>query len=126
MLPRVQALEQMSQSNVLVHTSLKEATSNVVLEALERGLPVICHDACGMGTAVDERCGLKIPLRDPESSVRGFRDALIRVLDEPELLQRLSQGAFERAAELTWDKKVATYEHAYRQSVGSMRQRAAA
>ena len=77
----------------------------VVMEALASGLPVVCHDACGMGNAVTQSCGIKIPLECPEVSVAGFSDALRRLLTTPDLLTSLSAGAIGRSRELTWDEK---------------------
>jgi glycosyltransferase involved in cell wall biosynthesis len=113
-LPRHQALARMDEADIFVFTSLQEGTSSVVLEALSMGLPVICHDACGMAAAVDKTCGVKIPMRGPRESVREFADAIRSVLDEPPLVERLSIGALARAEALSWERKVediaATYE----------------
>lgn len=119
MVPRSKALEIMATGHVFVHTSVKEGTPHVVVEALCLGIPVICHDACGMGIAVDARCGMKIPLADPTTSVEGFRTALLRVIEEPQLLETLSEGAFARAAELDWDTKVNRFLAAYSEVLGS-------
>ncbi len=119
MIPRDKALAMMNDCDVLVHTSVKEGTPHVVLEALGMGIPVICHDACGMGIAVDSRCGLKIPLADPATSVEGFRAALLRLIEEPRLLETLSGGALARAAELDWDTKVNRFLAAYSEALGS-------
>lgn len=100
------ALEEMRRSDALVFTSLMEAASHVVLEALSMGLPVLCHDACGMSVAVDDSSGIKVPLVDVDTSVRGFTAAIRRLLDDPAELRRLSIGAARRATELTWDAKV--------------------
>jgi glycosyltransferase involved in cell wall biosynthesis len=100
------ALKILDKGHVLVHPSLKEGTPHSVLEALSYGLPVICHDACGMGIAVNETCGIKIPLINPETSIEGFKNAIIRFLNEPELLNKLSSGAIKRSHELSWDNKV--------------------
>lgn len=113
MLPRDEALRKMEAAHALVHTSVKEGTPHVVLEALSMGLPVICHDACGMGTAVTDTCGIKVPLRDPAASEEGFRQALGRLLADAALLESLSLGALARAEELTWDAKISRYEQSY-------------
>lgn len=115
MLPRDKALEVMQRSHLLVHSSVKEGTPHVVLEALSFGLPVICHDACGMGTAVTESCGIKVPLAKPETSIAGFRAALDRFYADPALLERLSRGALARANELTWESKIQRISDAYQQ-----------
>ena len=105
----------MAAGHVLVHSSVKEGTPHVVLEAMAQGIPVICHDACGMGVAVDESSGLKVPMRNPMTSVAGFREAMLRLWNEPGLLGELSEGAILRATELSWDNKVKKVEQAYRE-----------
>ena len=113
MLPLAEALKVMDQGHVFLHSSVKEGTPHVVLEALAMGLPVICHDACGMGVAVDERCGIKVPLRDPLTSSNGFSRAIGRFLDDESLVSRLSEGAIRRASELSWDSKIDAFLQAY-------------
>lgn len=113
MLPRDQALAVMERAHAFVHSSVKEASSTVVLEAMERGIPVICHDACGMGTLVNDSCGLKVPMSGPEESVRGFAAAIARLLEDPGLVAILSRGALARAAELTWESKIQRMDAAY-------------
>lgn len=93
----------MEQSDFLIHTSLREATSSVIPEALSMGIPVICHDAFGMSIAVSEKCGIKVPLISPEKSVSGFNNAMIKLASEKGLLNELKKGAEERAKEISWD-----------------------
>jgi glycosyltransferase involved in cell wall biosynthesis len=102
-LPREQALQAMSTSDVLLHTGLREGTPHVVLEALSLGLPVVCHDAGGMSAAVTADCGIKVPLVSPDVSIAGFRQSIRSFLDNPELLRKLSEGALRRSHALTWD-----------------------
>jgi glycosyltransferase involved in cell wall biosynthesis len=107
----------MRQGHALFHSSVKEGTPHVVLEAMSSGMPVICHDACGMGTAVDASSGLKVPLIDPATSIAGFRHAVTRLRDEPGLLPALSTGAIDRSRQLTWEALIARLDHAYRQAL---------
>ena len=107
------ALERMGQADLFVHTSTREATSTVVLEALSLGLPVMCHDACGMALAIDDTCGIKVPFVCPEQSILGFRNALNQILQEPGLIQKLSEGALRRASALSWDSKVKQLAESY-------------
>jgi len=103
-LQKSEAMKRMKEAHLLVHTGLKEGTPVIVMDALSLGLPVICHDACGMAAAVNDQCGFKVPLLDPETSICGFHDAILEFLESPHLLERLSQGAIARAKELTWDR----------------------
>jgi glycosyltransferase involved in cell wall biosynthesis len=109
----------MAQGHVLVHSALKEGTPHVVLEALAQALPVICHDSCGMGVAVTDESGIKIPMIDPVTSIRGFRDAIARIATEPGLLESLSAGAIARARTQSWCSKIAAVSEAYSAVAGS-------
>jgi glycosyltransferase involved in cell wall biosynthesis len=107
------AMARVSAAHVFAFTSIREATSNVVMEAIGLGIPVICHDACGMGIAINSSCGIKVPLQNPRLSIDGFKLAIQSFLDEPRLVDRLSEGALERAAELSWDRKAAAMAATY-------------
>jgi len=102
-LPHSEVLELFKRSDLLVHTSIKEATSAVVMEALTYGLPVICHDAFGMGIAINDTCGIKVPLKTPQISREGFYNALVSFIDNPDMLNRLRKGAIIRAKEISWE-----------------------
>jgi glycosyltransferase involved in cell wall biosynthesis len=112
--PREVALKEVAAADIFAFTSVKEATSNAILEALSLGLPVVCHDACGMGIAVTSDSGIKVALRDPPTSVAGFAEAIRNLSSDDLLFARLSAGALARAAELSWDRKAleiaSTYE----------------
>ena len=105
MIPRQDALAAMNDADALVLTSLQEATTLVIMEALACGLPVLCHDACGMGEAVDHTCGLKVPMLNPDTSVAGFAAAIRSLLENPPRVEALSRGAQARAKQLTWAGK---------------------
>ena len=104
----------MKDADVFVLTSLQEAATHVVMEALASGLPVICHDACGMGVAINGSCGIKVPLVDAPTSIAGFADALDALIAEPSRLAELSAGAMTRAEELSWENKAIEIAEAYR------------
>jgi glycosyltransferase involved in cell wall biosynthesis len=105
--------EELEKQDGLVITSLQESTTNVLMEALAAGLPVICHGIGGMSFAIDESCGLKIPLADRQTSIRNFADAISRLVTTPGLLNRLSEGALRRAQALSWNKLIREMADAY-------------
>ena len=116
-LPRDAALREMAAADAFVSTSVLEETSLVVLEALSLGLPVVCHDACGMGVAVTDACGIKVPLQDPEASVAGFTAAVKQLAAGGKRFEQLSAGALARAEELSWDRKAAAMADTYEQLI---------
>jgi glycosyltransferase involved in cell wall biosynthesis len=102
-LPHAKAMEEMARAHLFAFPSLQEASSTVTLEALSLGLPVLCHDACGMGFIVNDSCGLKVKMKNPRMSIDGFADAMRTLHADPEKLGRLSEGAIERSRQLSWD-----------------------
>lgn len=112
-IPHNEVFEIMQQSDLLIHTSLREATSSVIPEALSVGLPVICHDINGMGIAVNENCGIRIPMISPEASVSDFHNAMKSLALDRVSLEELKKGALERARELSWDNmaKLIAYDY---------------
>jgi glycosyltransferase involved in cell wall biosynthesis len=117
MLPHAAALREVAESDAMAFTSIQEGTPHAVLESLSLAVPVLCHDACGMGVAVNDDCGIKLPMIDPASSIAGFADAIRRLALEPGLVDRLSSGALRRAAELSWDNKARHIAERYWQVV---------
>jgi glycosyltransferase involved in cell wall biosynthesis len=101
-----EAIKKISQSDVMLLTSIQDSTTSIVMEALTLGVPVICHDMCGFGTVIDETCGIKIPVINPSRSIEDFAYAINKLANNPDVLKNLSKGAFNRAFEFTWDHKM--------------------
>jgi glycosyltransferase involved in cell wall biosynthesis len=113
-----EVLTKMKEADFLVHTSVKEAASAVMLEALSHGLPVICHDAFGLAYGINDTCGIKIPFDSPKESVIGFKNVIKKLAKNRNLITHLSKGAVKRSQELSWDtmaKNIAkNYTSAYK------------
>jgi glycosyltransferase involved in cell wall biosynthesis len=92
----------MFDSDLLVHTSIKEAASAVILESLSSGLPVVCHDSFGMSHAVTNDCGMKVPFKSIDESIFGFKKVLEEIVMNPTLIKEFSRGAYKRSRELSW------------------------
>ena len=95
----------MQESHVFLFTSLREGTPHVVTEALQNGLPVICHNACGHGSVVNDSCGIKIKMINPKKSVEMFSKQIINIYNDRKLLKQMSDFAITRAEEISWDNK---------------------
>lgn len=119
MVPRSDALAVIRQSDVMLFTSLQEASATVVFEAIQSGVPVICHDLCGFGTVVSDTCGVKIPAHNPQRSCLDFVNAVTRLARDPHTLRRLSEGAFRRAEEITWSNQTKIMLNCYQRALTS-------
>lgn len=104
-----------ANADALVFPALRDSGGSALLEAMSRNLPVICLDWAGPGEMVDERGGIKIPVDNPESTVKAFASAIVQIKEDPEFRLSLSRAAQQRAQALfRWDEKFrllqATYE----------------
>jgi len=104
----------MRQSDLFLFTSIMDATSTVVMEAIQNQLPVICHDTCGFGTVVDESIGVKVPLSNPEQSVRDFAAVIRSLYEDRNRLKALSDNCKDRIKLFEWDYKARTMVDIYR------------
>jgi glycosyltransferase involved in cell wall biosynthesis len=106
-LDKEKALELVKSADLLIHTSLKEGTPHSILEAIGLGVPVMCHDTCGMGIVVNDKNGFKIPYRNKETTVDYIVSKLQNINNQPEILNSRFQSIFETTDSLTWERKVA-------------------
>jgi glycosyltransferase involved in cell wall biosynthesis len=102
--PYGEALKEYHWADVLVFTSLRDTSGNVVLEALGRGVPVICLDHQGVADIVTSSCGTKIPVTNPEEVIAGLREAIAAFDRDRDSLRQLVVGAQERARVFLWNR----------------------
>ena len=102
-LERERVLELYAEHDVFLFPSLHDSSGNAVLEALSRGLPVICLDNGGPAAIVDETCGLTVPATSPEATINGLVAALQTLSSDTERRRRMALAARERAdREFSW------------------------
>ncbi len=90
-IPRV-----VSAFDLSVFPSLWEGTPLTVFEALAMGKPIVATDADGLlDVLTHDRDALIVPRRDPVA----LASAIVRAIDEPRTLARLSDGARRTGAE---------------------------
>jgi glycosyltransferase involved in cell wall biosynthesis len=103
--------------------SLEEGIGNVAIESIAGGVPVVASREGGLPEVVSEgKSGLLVP---PGNSA-SLAGALLRVLEEPFLLDQLRQGCREEAARFSIDTYTARLEQLYRNVVTAVPGRGAA
>lgn len=109
--PRTDVPALLSASTVAVMPSLNEALSNVLLESMAAGIPVVATRVGGTPEAVvDGENGLLVP----PSSAPAIADAIRRVLDDPELGARLGAAARQTVHDrFSLDRMVSDTERLY-------------
>lgn len=107
--------EVLADADVLVVPSaMRETYSILTREALGAGVPVICTDSLGPEEVVkDDANGLIVPTADAAS----LAQAMSRVAEEPQLLERL-RGGCEAVPVSTVDEQIDAYTAVYDQLLG--------
>ena len=92
--------------------SHQEGLSNVILEGMAAGLPMIVTDVGGNPELVlDGETGLVVPPRSPQQ----LADAIIRLANDPALRERLGAAGHRRVAEnFTLEQCAERYDSLYR------------
>ena len=108
----------MRKAQLFFFTSVSEDTSTVVLEAVSNRLPVLCFDACGMASVIDNKVGRKITLSNPNQSVGEFAKVIEELEQNRSLLKEMSENCKERQIQLSWEEKTKKMISYYEQVKG--------
>ena len=100
----------MKNSDFLIHTSIKEASSAVILEAISNNLPVICHDAFGMSKLIADDLALPIVYESERKSIELIAKYLIDIS-----VGKIEQDnlSYQKIYSYTWDSKIARISEVY-------------
>lgn len=101
----------MLAADVFVCSSLYEGFSNVILEAMALGKPVISTDHRHGANEIieDGRNGILVPPQDPES----MAGAILKVLGDAELRESLGAEAKKRSEDFSRDRMISEYEELF-------------
>lgn len=111
----------LASADLLLNPSSTEAFSNVSLEAMACGVPVIAADAIGNSNlVVDGETGVLVAPGD----IEGYARAALRYLADPALRAAHAVSAQARAAEFSWDSANEKMAELYRSVLTAHRARA--
>lgn len=114
-LPHEQVLEMYSRSDLLVNPSLSEAFGMSLVEALNAGTPVVASHVGGMEEIVRETGG---GILVTKADAAALSDAIIRMLKDPPLRNRMGKRGKDHIAELySWERIGALAETLYREVI---------
>lgn len=117
--PHDQMTEMMSKSDMLFFTSIMEATSTVVLEAISVGLPVLCFNTCGFGPIVNDFGGIAIEISNPDDSVANFAHQINKVYSDRSILNNFSERIIVNRDSLSWDSKAKRMMEIYHNAIAN-------
>lgn len=108
-------LDIMRESNLFFMTSIADATSTVIVEAISVGLPILSFNACGFGALVKSFAGETIELSNPEQSAKEFANKLNYFFNNRHILKNISENQINNRHILSWEYKAETMHKIYSQ-----------
>lgn len=114
-MPRQEVLNQLTQADIFITPSLKDACNLTLLEAMTVGLPIICLNWSGMAISTDDSCAIRLPVTNPEQMPKDMAAAIIKLIENPDLRERLGREARMRVKTLfNWDAKGDFFENLFK------------
>lgn len=103
---RQEVLNYLSNADIYLFGSLKEACNLSLLESMAIGLPVICLNWSGMSISTDDSCAIRLPVTDPEQMPKDMAAAIIKLIENPELRKQMGEAGRKRIKEVfNWEAK---------------------
>lgn len=112
-LPHEQIADELQRADVFLNTTSIDNTPMSVLEALAMGVPVVSTSVGGIPYLVQHgQSALLSPLTDDEAMARN----VLRLLDDPDCVERLRKGGFAVAAAHDWSQVMPRWQVLIRQA----------
>jgi glycosyltransferase involved in cell wall biosynthesis len=119
-IPRAEVERLYASHDVFVFPSFRESAGGVLYEAMRWGLPVIVARRGGPEWIVDDTCGLRLDVTDPQTYARDIAAAVRQLALNPARRQELGAGARAKVArEGLWPVKAAELVKLYQDIVVS-------
>ncbi|WP_338082457.1 glycosyltransferase [Donghicola mangrovi] len=105
-IPRGAVEQHYEAADVFCFPSFREPMGGVFFEAMAHGLPIVAAANGGPDFLINNSCGIKVPVTNPDDFARGIADAVRTLAMDPSLRARLGAGARARLKSFgSWDDK---------------------
>jgi len=109
--------ELLSFCHLHVITSVSEANTTVIWEAMACGVPTLTIDHCGMHDTVTNTTGIKIPVVDYQQVVDLFACRLDELAEQPIKLLDMAEGIIKYAPRYHWDLRPTFFLERYEEAI---------
>lgn len=104
-LPRAKVLSMYDTAHLHVITSLSEANTTVIWEAMEHGVPTLTLDHCGMHDLVNAECGIKIKIVSVEQIIQDIASEIESLIANPVRVQSMASATIKQSELYLWDRR---------------------
>lgn len=119
-MPRETVMQKYAGFDVFIFPSLHDTGGYAVIEAMLNELPVICLKCGGPAVAVQDGCGVKIPMSSKSAIISGLAKAIQQYDQRRELVREHGATARRTVMEnYDWDKKGEQMNEVYQEAVSA-------
>lgn len=106
-----------NQSQLNIISSLSEATTTVLWEAMAKGIPTMTLDHCGMGGVLSSNNSFLVPVENVHSIVNKFATNIENIFSNPDIIKIKSAATLDTAVNNTWSKRIKKFENIYNNAI---------
>lgn len=106
-----------SKVHLNVITSLSEATSTVLLEAMAKGVPTLTLKHCGMGSVLSRESSFLIEISSLKKIILDICDALVSIIENPDLIEKKSRETLVLGKKFLWSEQVKFFNGVYETAI---------
>lgn len=118
-LPLEETRARMRTADLMVFSSIKDTSGNVVLEAMSMSKPVVCINHQGAGDMTTDRTAIRVSPGTLQETVDGMAAGIVKLARDANLRHVLGRHGRERILEeYTWEKKAIKMKEIYQRVIG--------
>lgn len=103
-------------------TSIMEANTTVIWEAMEAGVPTLSLDHCGMHDTVTSTAGFPIKIDIEEHLIQNIADTLDMICENPNILIEKAQNVITEASKYLWQERRKKFNQLYLAAIENFNQ----
>lgn len=116
-IPRTEVQNLLENADLHLITSMGEANTTVLWEAMSAGVPTLTLDHCGMHDVVCENCGVKVQIAGYASTRDNIASAIDNLLISNRRLEELSDGVLSCRQQYLWSNRSRRWLAIYRDTI---------
>lgn len=121
---RSEAVRCFRNADLHILTSLAEAHSTVLWEAMGLGVPTVAFDHCGMRDSLADGGGVKVPMGSLDEMVASLAETLATLSADRAALRCLKEGVQSVVERYSWNRRVGFWEDMYSLAIDIHEQKA--
>lgn len=116
---RERVFTMLNEAHLNVITSLYDANTTVIWEAMAMGVPTMSLDHCGMHDTITSETGIKIPIHSYEQVVDGIKENLQQLIDNPKKKLQMAEALVDYRKQFTWEQRSQFFEEMYNLAINN-------